>query len=36
MRVRLAVPRKSRYRLMWPLLVVHGAVNAAPILLGLL
>ncbi|WP_220448837.1 CPBP family intramembrane glutamic endopeptidase [Nonomuraea mesophila] len=26
----------SRYRLMWPLLVVHGAVNAAPILLGML
>ncbi|WP_252374994.1 MULTISPECIES: CPBP family intramembrane glutamic endopeptidase [unclassified Nonomuraea] len=25
----------SRYRLMWPLLVVHGAVNAAPILLGM-
>lgn len=25
----------SRYRVMWPLLVVHGAVNAAPILLGL-
>lgn len=26
----------SRYRLMWPLLTVHGAMNAAPILLGLL
>ncbi|GAA1285388.1 CPBP family intramembrane glutamic endopeptidase [Saccharothrix xinjiangensis] len=26
----------SRYRLMWPLLVVHGAVNSAPILLGVL
>lgn len=26
----------SRYRLMWPILVVHGAVNAAPILLGML
>ncbi|WP_177226945.1 CPBP family intramembrane glutamic endopeptidase [Saccharopolyspora shandongensis] len=26
----------SKYRLMWPLLVVHGATNAAPILLGLL
>ncbi|MFI6821320.1 lysostaphin resistance A-like protein [Micromonospora sp. NPDC050187] len=25
----------SRYRRMWPLLVVHGAVNAVPILLGL-
>ncbi|MEO3798236.1 type II CAAX endopeptidase family protein [Nonomuraea sp. B10E15] len=25
----------SRYRLMWPLLTVHGAVNAAPVLLGL-
>ncbi|MEV4177042.1 type II CAAX endopeptidase family protein [Nonomuraea sp. NPDC049709] len=26
----------SRYRLMWPILVVHGAMNAAPILLGML
>ncbi|MEW2441820.1 CPBP family intramembrane glutamic endopeptidase [Micromonospora marina] len=25
----------SRYRRMWPLLVVHGAVNAMPVLLGL-
>ncbi|TDC73544.1 CPBP family intramembrane metalloprotease [Micromonospora sp. KC606] len=25
----------SRYRRMWPLLVVHGAVNSVPILLGL-
>lgn len=25
----------SRYRRMWPLLVVHGAVNAVPVLLGL-
>ncbi|NBE83869.1 CPBP family intramembrane metalloprotease [Micromonospora sp. NEAU-HG-1] len=25
----------SRYRRMWPLLVTHGAINAAPILLGL-
>ncbi|MFT7839179.1 CPBP family intramembrane metalloprotease [Saccharothrix sp. BKS2] len=26
----------SRYRLVWPLLVVHGAVNSVPILLGVL
>ncbi|MGI5273399.1 CPBP family intramembrane glutamic endopeptidase [Nonomuraea sp. CA-218870] len=26
----------SRYRLMWPVLVVHGAMNAAPTLLGML
>ncbi|MER6950570.1 type II CAAX endopeptidase family protein [Nonomuraea sp. NPDC000554] len=26
----------SRYRLMWPILVVHAAMNAAPILLGML
>ncbi|NYI95141.1 membrane protease YdiL (CAAX protease family) [Streptomonospora nanhaiensis] len=26
----------SRYRMMWPLLAVHGAVNAVPVLLGLL
>jgi len=26
----------SRYRAMWPLLVVHGSLNAAPILLGTL
>ncbi|WP_406674920.1 CPBP family intramembrane glutamic endopeptidase [Nonomuraea sp. N2-4H] len=26
----------SRYRLMWPILTVHGAINAAPTLLGLL
>lgn len=26
----------SRYRAMWPLLVVHGSLNAAPILLGML
>ncbi|MFI6512296.1 lysostaphin resistance A-like protein [Streptosporangium sp. NPDC050855] len=26
----------SRYRLMWPILTVHGAMNAAPTLLGLL
>jgi len=26
----------SRYRLMWPILVVHGAMNAARILLGML
>ncbi|MEV0352257.1 type II CAAX endopeptidase family protein [Nonomuraea sp. NPDC050680] len=26
----------SRYRLMWPILIVHGAMNAAPILLGML
>ncbi|MEV0702561.1 CPBP family intramembrane glutamic endopeptidase [Saccharopolyspora sp. NPDC050389] len=26
----------SKYRLMWPILVVHGATNAAPILFGLL
>ncbi|MFI6927211.1 lysostaphin resistance A-like protein [Nonomuraea spiralis] len=25
----------SRYRQMWPILVVHGAMNAAPILLGM-
>ncbi|MEU4565892.1 CPBP family intramembrane glutamic endopeptidase [Micromonospora sp. NPDC023956] len=25
----------SRYRRMWPLLVVHGAINAVPVLLGL-
>ncbi|MER5424778.1 CPBP family intramembrane glutamic endopeptidase [Streptosporangium roseum] len=26
----------SRYRVMWPVLVVHGTMNAAPILLGML
>ncbi len=26
----------SRYRMMWPILTVHGAANAAPLLLGLL
>ncbi len=26
----------SRYRLMWPILAVHGAINAAPALLGML
>jgi uncharacterized protein len=26
----------SRYRAMWPLLVVHSAMNAAPTLIGLL
>lgn len=26
----------SRYRLMWPILVVHGAMNAAPVLPGML
>ena len=26
----------SRYRLMWPILVVHGAMNAGPVLLGML
>ncbi|RKT86217.1 CAAX protease self-immunity [Saccharopolyspora antimicrobica] len=26
----------SKYRAMWPLLLIHGAINAAPILIGLL
>ncbi|MFF4417572.1 CPBP family intramembrane glutamic endopeptidase [Streptosporangium sp. NPDC001559] len=26
----------SRYRLMWPILTVHGAINAAPVLLDML
>ncbi|MFC4059015.1 CPBP family intramembrane glutamic endopeptidase [Planomonospora corallina] len=26
----------SRYRLMWPILTVHGAINAGPVLLGML
>lgn len=26
----------SRYRMMWPILTVHGAVNAAPIVIALL
>jgi uncharacterized protein len=26
----------SRYRLMWPILTAHGALNAAPILLGMM
>ena len=25
----------SRYRLMWPILVVHGAMNATPLILGI-
>ncbi|MFF3442414.1 CPBP family intramembrane glutamic endopeptidase [Streptosporangium sp. NPDC002721] len=26
----------SRYRLMWPILTVHGAINAGTVLLGML
>lgn len=35
----LPVPRRdlwSKYRLMWPILAVHGALNAAPIAISLL